>query len=1245
MATSPLSQWDCRVVYATTLTVRAYIPRWTSLEFSDQLSDTGSGKITFDYNDTFIDSFDLQYGDGVLFDGSHAIQVLRNGVLAFTFLIEDVSVQRAGTNQETVIAGRGIAGQLDWAIVLPENYSDSMATVSLETGGQQLLPRELRGYEFLARSATTTNLAATYSTLFSGFGQLRASANGFFPNVDGITDYSIHDSILVKDQTNTAHNGIYLIEDIGSLSTRWVLTRIYALNNYEERNVYIGARAWVEEGTTNGQKAFQMTACPTSDAGFGVVPITFALATSVYTAVSGFYILFKEADTGNELNMQQGAAWGDVRSGYGRGGIVNKVSWALSLDSALTTSEGLTDSKGGKPKDGGNVTIEYGKTLLEAIGSICDQTECHWHVSPSGVVSIARKPNNLYTVPFGIDRSTGTSALMFPLPLSNSSQTKTSSRDMRSIVFASNSFLIDTKESASIKATHGRREGYYSNTASDGEAVTNTASTGLRKAAGLTFGIDIDFTETSGRQAFIDFQVGDKVLIEYNVGSYDSRIVSGISVSIGSDMTTSIQLSFEMVIPDALVDLQNQSIYGTSQGSRLKAFASAGNERVSAPAIKSAPVSSVEGLSNRVNVSWNLSSSAGASGYEVYVYRTDSLGRVSSATRTANVTTIVTPEPHGLQVNDIVTVTMVSPNTTYSITNAVVTAVSTTGITNQSFSYAQTGTSSSSGTLFDESRFDGGIRLSSYSRKANICTLITQNFHGLSPGQKIIVENTGDASIDGFNIVILTTPSVFDPSQIITFASPGPDITDTSVSLATAKLIVESQSTRVAAFQTSATVEGLATSGRPYFTKVISLNANGEYGGSTAPSTFFSSGGGINGQAVDAYALQVVGGAIKSPNYIAGNTGWIIRNDGSSEFGSATIRGNLTAGNIDIGSGSTSFHVDSVGNHWSGNASYASAPFKVSNTGALIATNVNISGTLTSGTGTYIVEMGSDVGPSTGHYGISLSPDNFDDIFIKRNDGVKFFRINSGGTNSLTFDSLSGVLAIKGDVTASSGTIANWTINSSGLQNTSGIRTVNLYPAAGTTSDAVLNIKYGTSRCATTAGGVIIYEADPELVYTWLNASGLYMRDGYVDGKYYLMSSAATSDSTDTCVRDAGTGRIYIKNSSRDLKENISNIGNSLDTLEKLSPVSFNWKITDEDKENDIEYKMLTKQTYKTMGFILEEVQEISPELVTWRKKEDGSLYPGYWKTDDFIALAIQGIKDLNKKVSDLELQLSNLKG
>lgn len=59
------------------------------------------------------------------------------------------------------------------------------------------------------------------------------------------------------------------------------------------------------------------------------------------------------------------------------------------------------------------------------------------------------------------------------------------------------------------------------------------------------------------------------------------------------------------------------------------------------------------------------------------------------------------------------------------------------------------------------------------------------------------------------------------------------------------------------------------------------------------------------------------------------------------------------------------------------------------------------------------IELGNDVGPGTGHAGLSLSDTNFNNIFLRRNDGVVFFRVNEGGTNFLTFNSQTGQLDIK----------------------------------------------------------------------------------------------------------------------------------------------------------------------------------------------------------------------------------------
>lgn len=79
-------------------------------------------------------------------------------------------------------------------------------------------------------------------------------------------------------------------------------------------------------------------------------------------------------------------------------------------------------------------------------------------------------------------------------------------------------------------------------------------------------------------------------------------------------------------------------------------------------------------------------------------------------------------------------------------------------------------------------------------------------------------------------------------------------------------------------------------------------------------------------------------------------------------------------------------------------------------TGQLTADRINGTDLTINASG---VELGKDVGPGVGHFGLSLSDTNFNNIFLRRSDGVAFFRVNEGGTNYITFDSGTGNLNIK----------------------------------------------------------------------------------------------------------------------------------------------------------------------------------------------------------------------------------------
>ena len=163
--------------------------------------------------------------------------------------------------------------------------------------------------------------------------------------------------------------------------------------------------------------------------------------------------------------------------------------------------------------------------------------------------------------------------------------------------------------------------------------------------------------------------------------------------------------------------------------------------------------------------------------------------------------------------------------------------------------------------------------------------------------------------------------------------------------------------------------------------------------------------GTITGGEITVGGVSNTSGFIRSYNYSTGSAGFSINSDGSAEFANATIRGTLNAsditagtlsadriaaGSIDTsklnftpvsgsnvvatinassegltidadtlnltgvlavgdaldvgGSDASSFHVDVDGNMWLGAATYASAPFRVSNAGALAASSFSLTG-------------------------------------------------------------------------------------------------------------------------------------------------------------------------------------------------------------------------------------------------------------------------------------------------------------
>lgn len=103
----------------------------------------------------------------------------------------------------------------------------------------------------VVKAKTTTNLDATYSNGTSGVGAtLTGTTAGVLSAFDGVT-LVVGDKVLVNDQTTKAHNGVYEVTSVGSVSTSYVLTRPTILDSVAELGIgYILVQQGSPENTT-----------------------------------------------------------------------------------------------------------------------------------------------------------------------------------------------------------------------------------------------------------------------------------------------------------------------------------------------------------------------------------------------------------------------------------------------------------------------------------------------------------------------------------------------------------------------------------------------------------------------------------------------------------------------------------------------------------------------------------------------------------------------------------------------------------------------------------------------------------------------------------------------------------------------------------------------------------------------------------------------------------------------------------
>lgn len=226
-----------------------------------------------------------------------------------------------------------------------------------------------------AVTATVAPLTATYSNGTAGVGATLTNAGTQAQLViDGVTPI-VGDRILIKNQTTTYQNGIYVVTNVGSGSTNWILTRA---SDYDQSTpgevaagdmLYIVAPAAEITGTPTTQNTSWIMNYPGTIV-IGTTPITFSQGSGSGSVTAGA----GTSVTGNQISVALGSAF-DSTTGTGTSGLSlsgNTLQLRLNPAGAVTsTTAGLAVVTGtGLTISGNAITFASGYGVRKYTGTI-----------------------------------------------------------------------------------------------------------------------------------------------------------------------------------------------------------------------------------------------------------------------------------------------------------------------------------------------------------------------------------------------------------------------------------------------------------------------------------------------------------------------------------------------------------------------------------------------------------------------------------------------------------------------------------------------------------------------------------------------------------------------------------------------------------------------------------------------------------------------------------------------------------
>jgi len=201
-------------------------------------------------------------------------------------------------------------------------------------------------------TGTTAALpACTYNNGVSGVGAtLTANVNGAIGTVGGYASLAINSRVLVKNQASQIQNGIYVVTQLGSAGTPWILTRASDFDGSPTSEVAAGDFMYVQEGTLGGTQWVQ------TNVGTGTSPDHIIVGTDniVFTqlAGSGTYTGGSGINVASNVISNTGVLSNVAGTGIGVSGATGNVTISNTGVLSNTAGSGISVSS-----STGNITI------------------------------------------------------------------------------------------------------------------------------------------------------------------------------------------------------------------------------------------------------------------------------------------------------------------------------------------------------------------------------------------------------------------------------------------------------------------------------------------------------------------------------------------------------------------------------------------------------------------------------------------------------------------------------------------------------------------------------------------------------------------------------------------------------------------------------------------------------------------------------------------------------------------------